>query len=620
MKTKFNWMVYILKRITFLIPFLCFITFLSSVAYCEPIKKDKSNSQTNFTMKDFESVVLAVDRYYIDKKIDVDRAYTDAAVMALISLPHSLHLYPENYYNEREKFEEDEDIVPGKTFKLSPTDQFLIFDPDYKKVEQIRKKKLQKDVNKDSKKKNDDIKKLIEKEQARKAVLTSRWKQIKFSKKEFDRVITFIKDNLDKYKTSPLKEPNEEDESQKDEFGLKDVHLAAANGYLNSLDPHSNVFLKEIWEESMAKIQDGSFEGIGAILSGGGSKDVIVENPLEDRPAVKAGIRAGDVIVAVDGKKIKGMSLDKVVKRIKGKKDTTVKLLVKRKGVSEDFIIEVVRATITIKNVSYNLIKGHEHIGYIKLTGFVKSQKESSDEEIKNAYQELQKEARKKNSKLKGVVLDLRNNAGGYLDLAIDISDMFLSKGLIVSTKSPNRDVEEAWAKNNNDLTDLPLSILINAKSASASEIVASAIKHHGRGILLGERTFGKATVQRLMDLPGNGNYVLKITQSRYYSPSGKTIQVVGVDPDIEISSEEDGSFPFHYREENMWQHLPKIESEESSSPAKKHFDVEKIKEWVMKNGKADKFIKDHKNDPIKPDYQLIRSIDYVEGMISVSK
>ena len=453
----------------------------------------------------------------------------------------------------------------------------------------------------------------------KKSILASRWEQIKFSKKDFDRVITFITENLSKYKTQPFKDAFEsidEDEEAKEEFGVKDVYLAAANGYLNSLDPHSNVFLREAWEKSMKQIEDSSFEGIGAILSGGGNREVVVENPLEDKPAVKAGVRAGDVIIAVDDKKTKGVMLDKVVKRIKGKKGTSVKLTIKRKGAPKPFDISVTRANIEIKNVSKRLIKDHEQIGYIKLSGFVKSNTESSDTEIRNAFRELEQEAAQKKIKLKALVLDLRNNAGGYLDLAIDISDMFISKGLIVSTKSPNRDADESYAKMK-DLTDLPLAILINAKSASASEIVASAIKHHGRGLLLGERTFGKATVQKLMDLQGNSDYVLKITQSRYYSPSGKTIQVVGVEPDIQVSGEEDGSFPFQYREENMWHHLPKIPSE---GKHKDYFNVEKLKDWVSKNGSGEKFLKEHKNDPIKPDYQLIRSIDYVEAMINANQ
>lgn len=604
-----------MKRLSIITSILLALSF-ASVAYCEPTAKKKPARQTSFSYKDFDNVVQAVDKHYIDKNIDVDRAYTDAAVFAMMALPHSLYLFPESYFKERELYEEKDDIMPGSTFKLSETDQFIVFEPDYKKIDQIRKQKAKETKPKLS---NDELKNLVEREQIRKSILSSRWEQIKFTKKDFDRVLNFVQQNIDKYKTAPFKEDEAEvsdDEGEvKEEFSMKDIYLAAANGYLNSLDPHSNVFLKDAWEKSMKQIEDSSFEGIGAVLSGGGNREVIVENPLEDRPAVKAGIRAGDVITAVDGKKTKGSSLDKVVKRIKGKKGTKVTLTIKRKGLPKPIDITVVRAKIEIKNVSRRLIKDHESIGYIKLSGFVKSATESSDTEIKNAFKELEDEAGQKGIKLKAIVLDLRNNAGGYLDLAIDISDMFITKGLIVSTKSPNRGTEEAHAKNK-DLTDLPMAVLINAKSASASEIVASAIKHHGRGLLLGERTFGKATVQKLMDLPGNSDYVLKITQSRYYSPSGKTIQVVGVDPDIQISAEEDGSFPFQYREENMWNHLPKL-STEGTKP-KEHFNLEKLKEWVTKNGLADKYLDDHKNDPIKPDYQLIRAIDYVEALINV--
>ncbi len=363
----------------------------------------------------------------------------------------------------------------------------------------------------------------------------------------------------------------------------------------------------------MAKITDSSFEGIGAILSGGGERDVVVENPLEDRPAVKAGLRSGDVIVSVDGKSTKGVLLDKVVKHIKGKKGTTVSLLIRRKGVASPFEIKVVRDKIEIKNVTSRLLKDNEHIGYIKLSGFVKSPTESSDDQIKEHFRELEAEAQKKGIKMKALVLDLRNNAGGYLDLAVDISDMFIKEGVIVSTKSPHKGTEESYARKP-DLTDLPMAVLINAKSASASEIVASAIKDHGRGLLLGERTFGKATVQKLMDIPGNPDYILKLTQSRYYAPSGRTIQVVGVDPDIAISAEEDGGFPFQYREENMWNHLPKIASE---AKGKEYFNIKKLEKWVKANGKAEKSLEQMKNGPIKPDYQLIRSVDYINALIN---
>jgi C-terminal peptidase prc len=287
--------------------------------------------------------------------------------------------------------------------------------------------------------------------------------------------------------------------------------------------------------------------------------------------------------------------------------------LIKRKGNSKPIEIQVVRDTIEIKNVQSRLLKDNEHIGYIKLTGFVKSPTESSDDQIREHFRKLESDAKKKGVKLKALVLDLRNNAGGYLDLAIEISDMFISNGVIVSTRSPNKGKEEIKASKP-DITDIPIAVLINAKSASASEIVASAIKDHGRGILLGERTFGKATVQKLLDLPGNPDYSLKLTQSRYYSPSDRTIQVVGVEPDIEISNEEDGSFPFQYREENMWHHLPKIPHEAKN---KEFYNIQKMKEWVDANGKAVKTLDQLKNGPIRPDYQLIRSIDYVNALIN---
>lgn len=609
-----------LKRILYLISLsaiLC-LTLPAGFISCEPEAKKAPKRITNFTYQDFENVVQAVDKYYIDKNINKDRAFIDAAGFATLSMPHPLYLYPESYFNEREKYDDKEELFPGKAFKISPSDKFVLFDPDYVQVEKIQKEKIKKNENK--KLSDEEVKKLIEREKLKKSVITAKWEEINFSKKDFDRIIAYLRDNLDTYKTPVLKGLIEldgevpEEEEDKKEFTMEQVFLGAANGYLNSLDPHSNVFLKEIWEESMAKITDGSFEGIGAILSGGGSREVIVENPLEGSPAVKAGIRSGDVIVAVDGKVIKNLSLDKVVKKIKGTKGTKVVLTLKRKGNTGNLDIEVIRDKITIKNITYHLLKENPQIGYIKLTGFVKAPgEESADTLIVKGLRALEEEAKNNNKPLKAVVLDLRNNAGGYLDLAIEIADMFIEKGLIVSTRVPNRSPDEQYA-NMKDITNLPLVVLINSKSASASEIVASAIQHHGRGLILGERTFGKATVQKLMDLPGNSDYLLKITNSRYYSPSGKTIQVVGVSPDIEVSEEADGSFPFRYREEDMWNHLPKIPYD---GVVKSKFNIEAIKDYAKKQGKADTFLKQHAGDAIKPDYMLIRSLDYIEGLLN---
>jgi C-terminal peptidase prc len=613
-----------LKKISLILKSLI-LSFLFTLLCSPSSAKKNSSSGQSFGQSEFETVVREVKENYIDRNIDENRAYTDAAAFVLLSLPHPLFLYPESFYNERESFEEKEDLVPGSTFKISESDTFLIFDPNYKKLEEMKKTKQKSD----KKLSNDELKKLVEREQNKKEVLASRFEQIAFGKKEFERVLDFAKNNFSKYKTSPLKEANEvtldEEDQPKEEFSEKDIYIAAANGYLNSLDPHSNVFQEVVWKKSLSQIEDSSFEGIGALLSGGGTKEVIVENPLEDKPAVKAGIRAGDVIAAVDGKSTKGVILDRVVKSIKGKKGTSVTLTIKRKGSPKNFDISVIRTNIEIKNISKKLMKENEHIAYIKLTGFIKVEgKDGSDVQFKNALKELEQEAKEKNIKLKGLIFDLRNNAGGYLELAINISDFFVSKDkVIVSTKgydsSLKREVEdEKVAFSEKKLTDLPLIILINAKSASASEIVASAIKAHGRGLLLGERTFGKATVQTLKPLSSNPQYLIKLTQARYYSPSKRTIQVVGVEPDIEISPEEDGSFPFQFREENMWHHLPKIPADNIKT--KQYFDIQKIKEYISKNGKSENYLKEHKNDSIKPDYQLIRSIDYMEALINLKK
>lgn len=594
---------------------------LTTTLACEPSAKKKPDAINNFSYKDFESVVQSVDKFYIDKTTNKNRAYTDAANYTLLSLPHALYLLPESYFKDREKYEDKEDMIPAKsTFKISPSDKYLIMDPDYEKLDEMRKARLKKNENR--KLSDEEVRAIIEKDKLRKSVLSAKWEEARFTKKDFDKIIAFVQENLEKYKEpafpnanldleTDLEEPSEEKEKV---YTLNDAYLAAANGYLSSLDPHSNVFLKETWEESMAKINDSSFEGIGAILSGGGTREVVIENPLEGSPALNAGLRSGDVILAVDKKSIASLNLGKVVKWIKGKKGTEVILTIRRKGITGTLDISIIRDTITIKNLTYRLLKENPQIGYIKLTGFIKAQNEEPvDQQIIKIIRELEKESGKNGKQLKALVLDLRNNSGGYLDLAIDIADLFLdNKLLIVSTKVPNRSPEEAFARSKK-ITDLPLVILQNARSASASEIVASAIQHHGRGLILGERSFGKATVQKLMDLPGNSDFVLKITNSRYYSPSGKTIQVVGVTPDIEISEEPDGKFPFRYREEDMWNHLPEIPS---VSTHKSRFNIGKIRDFVKQKGTADEYLKKHSNDQIRPDYMLIRALDYVEALV----
>jgi carboxyl-terminal processing protease len=596
-----------------------------SLSFCEREAKKKPEIANTFSYRDFESVVQSVDKFYIDKNTNKNRAYTDAAVYTLLSLPHPLYLFPESYFKDRAKYEDSEDMIPVKeTFKISPSDKYIVMDPDYGKLEELRKNKSKKNENK--KLSDDEVKKLIEREKLRKNVITAKWEEARFTKKDFDKILAFVQENLNRYKDPAFAniaieleediEPNEEE--KKKEYTINDTYLAAANGYLSSLDPHSNVFLKEAWEESMAKINDSSFEGIGAILSGGGTREVVIENPLEGSPALNAGLRSGDIILAVDKKSIATLNLDKVVKKIKGKKGTQVSLTIRRKGMTGTSEVPIIRDTITIKNLTHRLLKENPEVGYIKLTGFIKAPNEDPvDTQIAKSIRDLEKEAGNNGNKLKALVLDLRNNSGGYLDLAIDIADLFIDRGLlIVSTKVPDRSPEEAFAKHKK-ITELPLVILINAKSASASEIVASAIQHHGRGLLLGERTFGKATVQKLMDLPGNQDFVLKITNSRYYSPSGKTIQVVGVQPDIEISEEADGGFPFRYREEDMWNHLPEIPSATSH---KSKFNIQVLKEYTKKNGTADKYLKDHANDQIRPDYMLVRALDYVNAITANTK
>ena len=598
--------------------FILYIFIALSVIFCqreEELKKEVHD----FSINDFNHVIDTVKENHIDKdNLDTSKSYRGAAEYALLSLPTNLFIYPENYYENREKYESKDSVLEGEIFKLNPSDEFLIFEPDYSS---LKDKEEDKEVKKNDKTASEEIKEIVEREKKKKQALNQEWDKIDFKEKDFKRVIAFIEQNLEKYKKLPDSEKKEDfSEEEKDyleNFSINNVLLASVNGYLSSLDPHSNVFKKQEWEESMRQIENNSFEGIGAYLTGGGERDVVIANPLEGSPALRAGIKAGDAIWAVDSKTVRGWSVIRVRDKIRGKKGTTVVLSVKRVGQEKTIDIPVIRDKIIIKNITKKLLNYKPHIGYIKLTGFIKSENESVEEEIPRALETLKKQALEQNIELKGLIFDLRRNSGGYLDLAIDVADMFIPKGLIVSTKTPYGSPRESFAEKK-DITNLPLAVLIDAGSASASEIVASAIQHHGRGLILGERSFGKGTVQRLMELDSNSNYMVKLTQARYYSPSGKTIQVAGVYPDINLSDEEDGSFPFKYvyREEDMWNHLPN-----NSYPkveGKKHFDIEKLKSWVKKNGKTKQYINEHKKDAIKPDYQLIRAADYLDALINL--
>ena len=299
---------------------------------------------------------------------------------------------------------------------------------------------------------------------------------------------------------------------------------SAINGLLQSLDPYSSYMSPEIFKEMQTETS-GEFGGLG-IEVGMESGVVKVISPIDDTPASRSGIKAGDYIVKINDTQVQGKSLTEAVELMRGPVGSSIELTVRRQGAKKALTFNIVREIIQIKSVKADLLE--KNIGYIRLTSF----NENSSEQIKKEIGKL-----KKNNNLKAYILDLRNNPGGLLSQAIRISDFFLENGEIVSTKGRKASENRRWFAKQGDLTDgKTLIVLINYGSASASEIVAGALKDHKRAILLGDNSYGKGSVQSIIPLKNDG--AIRLTIAKYYLPSGKSISEVGVSPDIMISEE----------------------------------------------------------------------------------
>ena len=299
---------------------------------------------------------------------------------------------------------------------------------------------------------------------------------------------------------------------------------SAINGLLQSLDPYSAYMSPEIFNEMQTETS-GEFGGLG-IEVGMESGVVKVISPIDDTPASKAGIKAGDYIVKINNTQVQGKSLSEAVDLMRGPVGSGIELTIRRRGEKKALIFNVIREVIQIKSVKADLLE--KNIGYIRLTSF----NENSGKQIEREIKKLEK-----NDSVKSYILDLRNNPGGLLSQAIKISDFFLENGEIVSTKSRKASENRKWFAKKGDLTNgKKLIVLINYGSASASEIVAGALKDHKRAILLGENSYGKGSVQSIIPLKNKG--AIRLTVAKYYLPSGKSISEVGVSPDIEIGEE----------------------------------------------------------------------------------
>jgi carboxyl-terminal processing protease len=322
-----------------------------------------------------------------------------------------------------------------------------------------------------------------------------------------------------------------------EDINQSEVMDAAINGVLQSLDPYSAYMSPESFE-NMQTETSGEFGGLGIEVSMEAGV-VKVISPIDGSPADEVGVKAGDYIVKINEHQVQGKTLTEAVDLMRGPVGSDIEITVRRKGVKKAIVFKITREIIKIQSVKSKKI--NDNIGYIRLTAF----NENSSTQIKKKINEFTKD-----KKIKGYILDLRNNPGGLLSQAIKISDFFLTNGEIVSTKSRKESENRRWFANKGDIINgKVLIVLINYGSASASEIVAGALKDNKRAILLGENTYGKGSVQSIIHLKNNG--AIRLTISKYYLPSGKSISEVGITPDIEVA-ESDDEFRINTEKDNQ--------------------------------------------------------------------
>ncbi len=384
---------------------------------------------------------------------------------------------------------------------------------------------------------------------------------------------------------------------------------SALNGMLTSLDPHSSYMNAKSFDDM--KIQTkGEFGGLGIEVTMDNGL-VKVVSPIDETPAAKAGVKPGDYISEIDGVAVMGMTLQEAVDKMRGPVGSSVKITILREGAKEPIIVNIKRDLIKIQSVRS---RAEDDVVYLRVTSF-------SENTANNMVAAFEKEKKAIGGKLKGVVLDLRNNPGGLLDQAIEISDAFLDHGEIVSTRSRKSEDSRRYSAKPGDVADgLPLVVLINEGSASASEIVAGALKDHKRAVVLGVKSFGKGSVQTVIPIDGHG--AIRLTTARYYTPSGISIQAKGITPDIEVQQAkiETVKNNMNFSEQNLPGHLINDQAKDAAN------DNEKDKKDSRKDAKKDEKKDDKKDGDDKKDeskkdkdaaddYQLSRALDLIRAL-----
>ena len=363
----------------------------------------------------------------------------------------------------------------------------------------------------------------------------------------------------------------------------KDLMEAAINGMLQSLDPHSAYLNAKNFKEMQVQTR-GEFGGLGIeVTMENGYVKIIA--PIDDTPAFKAGLKTNDLITHINGNTVQGLSLSQAVEKMRGPVNSKIRLTIARKTLSEPFDVDIIRKVIKIASVKGKMKK---NVAYIRITTF-------SEQTASGLKKEINKLLGENRENIAGIIIDLRGNPGGLLSQAVQVSDAFLDRGEIVSTRGRRKgDAQRYHAKKGDIAKDFPIIVLVNGGSASASEIVAGALQDHGRAIILGTKTFGKGSVQTIMPISGHG--ALRLTTSLYYTPSGRSIQAKGIAPDIIVK-------------QARLQTVSAKNIDRNESDLRNH---------IKSNTKSKELEIDNKNvqqSKSSFDYQLIRAIDLLLGM-----
>ena len=525
-----------------------------------------------FNLTHFEKILEIVEsKYYDSSRINYPMGYADAIADTVELLSIKVLFFPEEYYF---KFKTDKTKIPeGEMIKVTSDSKYVFI-----------KTNIKNKINNDIENADD---RYIERYKGRMEIhdyLSS----MNLNKSDLENTLAYIYKNKTKFKSQ-----------SSDESFLNEIVLNATNGFLSSLDPNSKVFNKNFKSADKVKIQ-----GVGLLLRKENSK-IIVEAVLGNPTEMEKEIESGDIISKVDGEYVDDMPVSMVMKMLQGANDSKVSIDIIKKESNESVNVILKRQQINFTNVTSRL---YDNLAYIKFQSLMKTEDFDTVAKVKEEFHKLEILASKKNIVLKGLIIDIRNNTGGYLDLSISLADLFLSKGVIGTMNIANKTKEDFFAKVP-AITKLPIGIMVNSRTSSGAELFAGSLQDHKRAILLGERTFGIGTIQKLFDIPGTPDYFLKITNGIFLLPSGRSTQIRGLEPNIKISAEKDGSFPEKFREANRYRHNPYFNELNENRLTLNQTEIEN---WVKSNGSADKNISKSQKD-----YFLYRAIDHFNAYLN---